>query len=84
MGPFAAITPPLTGSAINTIWYGNGSAGGWQADPNWAINDGGVTNYFDMNFDAQAVPEPATFGLLAFGAFGRFARRRMLRRRTTV
>jgi hypothetical protein len=62
MGPFVAITPPLTGSAIDTMWYGNGNAGGWVADPNWAINDGGVTNYIDMRFDA--VPEPGAPALL--------------------
>jgi hypothetical protein len=62
MGPFVAVIPPLTGSALNTMWYGNGNPGGWTADPNWAINDGGVTNYIDMRFDA--VPEPGSLALL--------------------
>ena len=80
MGPFAAVTAPLTGSALNTAWYGDGTPGNWQADSQWAINDGGVTNYFDMRFDAQAaVPEP---GNIAFGlgaaacSFWQLARRR--------
>lgn len=61
MGPFAAVMPPLVGSAVNTVWYGDGTPGGWIADSNWAIVDGGVTNYFDMTFDA--VPEPGSLGL---------------------
>jgi hypothetical protein len=66
MGPFVAITTPLTGSALNTMWYGDGNPGGWVADPNWALNDGGVTNYIDMRFDAvAAAPEPGAMGLLA-------------------
>jgi hypothetical protein len=48
MGPFAAALLPLEGSAINTVWYGDGSTGNWQANSTWAINDGGVTNFFDM------------------------------------
>ena len=27
MGPFAAVYPPLTGSALNTVWYGDGTPG---------------------------------------------------------
>lgn len=61
MGPFAAVVPPLVGSAINTVWYGDGTPGGWVADSTWAIVDGGVTNFFDMRFDA--VPEPGSVGL---------------------
>lgn len=57
MGPIAAALPPLTGSAINTAWFGDGSAGHWQSNNSWALADGGVTNYFDMRFDASAVPE---------------------------
>ena len=41
MGPFVAVTPPLTGSALNTIWYGDGTPGNWTANNTWAINDGG-------------------------------------------
>ena len=40
MGPFAAVTPPLTGTALNTIWYGDGTPGNWTANNTWAINDG--------------------------------------------
>lgn len=71
MGPFAAVYPPLTGSAINTIWYGDGTPNNWTDNSTWAINDGGVTNYFDMRFDAlQSVPEPSSFCLLALGTGG--------------
>ena len=66
MGPFAAVYPPLTGSAVNTIWYGDGTPGNWQANDTWAINDGGVTNYFDMRF--EAVPEPSSLFMAAIGA----------------
>jgi hypothetical protein len=69
MGPFADVHPPLTGSAINTIWYGGGTPGAWQANSTWAINDGGTTNYFDMRFDALAsVPEPSGLALAGLGA----------------
>ncbi len=72
MGPFADVNPPLTGSALNTIWYGDGTPGNWQANDTWAINDGAVTNYLDMNFDAQAssVPEPSALCLMTLGAGG--------------
>jgi hypothetical protein len=79
MGPFVAITPPLTGSALNTIWYGDGTAGGWQANGTWALDDGGVTNYFDMRFDAQAVPEPASITLMVLGMMGIVLRSRRCR-----
>jgi hypothetical protein len=71
MGPFAAVYPPLTGSALNTVWYGDGTPGNWTANSTWAINDGGVTNYFDMRFTAQSsVPEPSALCLMALGAGG--------------
>jgi hypothetical protein len=71
MGPFAAVYPPLTGSAINTIWYGDGTPGNWTDNNTWAINDGAVTNYFDMRFDAmQSVPEPSSICLLTLGMGG--------------
>ena len=71
MGPFAAVYPPLTGSALNTIWYGDGTPGNWTANNTWAINDGGATNYFDMRFYAsQSVPEPSSLVLAALGACG--------------
>ncbi len=69
MGPFAAVNPPEVGSALNTLWYGDGKAGDWTANPNWAINDGGATNYLDMRFSAMpSVPEPSSLGLAAIGA----------------
>ena len=68
VGPFAAVMPPVTGSALNTIWYGDGSPSSWTADPNWAVNDGAVTNYLDMRFTAQSsVPEPASFLMVGLG-----------------
>ena len=71
MGPIAAVIPPLTGSALNTVWYGDGTPGNWQANSTWAINDGGATNYFDMRFDAlQSVPEPSSLCLMALGTSG--------------
>jgi len=73
MGPFAAVFPPLTGSALNTVWYGDGTPGNWQANDTWAINDGGTTNYFDMRFNAlQSVPEPWSLCLMALGTGGVF------------
>lgn len=71
MGPFVAVTPPLTGSALNTIWYGDGTPNDWTANSTWAINDGGTTNNFDMRFDAlQSVPEPPALRLMTLGAGG--------------
>jgi hypothetical protein len=58
MGPIAAVHPPLIGSGLNTVWFGNGTPGNWQANSTWAIADGGVTNLFDMRF--EAVPEPSS------------------------
>ena len=82
MGPFAAVMPPLTGTAINTIWYGDGSPSHWTADSSWAINDGAGTNYMDMRFNAvRAVPEPGGLALLGI-AFGSIAAARRLRRRS--
>jgi hypothetical protein len=66
MGPFAAVHPPLVGSGLNTIWYGDGTPGHWQANSTWAINDGATTNLFDMRF--QTVPEPPSLCLLAAGS----------------
>ena len=85
MGPFAAVNPPLTGSALNTIWYGDGTPGNWQANNTWAINDGATTNYLDMRFDAQlsSVPEPSALVMMALGAGGGLilaVRRRVIRR----
>ena len=69
VGPFAAVMPPVTGSALNTIWYGDGTPSSWTADPIWAINDGAVTNYIDMRFTAiGSVPEPGSLALLGLGA----------------
>jgi hypothetical protein len=69
MGPFAAVMPPLTGTALNTIWYGDGMPSHWTADSKWAINDGGVTNYMDMRFSAlKSVPEPSGIVLAGMGA----------------
>ncbi len=71
MGPFVAVTPPLVGSALNTMWYGDGTPGSWTANSAWAINDGGVTNFIDMRFDAlQSVPEPSSLVLLSLGTAG--------------
>jgi hypothetical protein len=77
MGPFVAVTPPLTGGALNTIWYGDGTPGSWTANSTWAIDDGGVTNYFDMRcFAAQSAPEPSGLALLATGGALALATRR--------
>ena len=79
MGPFASVVSPLVGSAVNTAWYGDGTPGKWVADSNWAIADGGVTNYFDVRFDA--VPEPSAFGFaLGAGVPGLFLLRRLRRK----
>ena len=51
-GPFAVVTPILTGTALNTVWYGDGKPGHWIADDQWAIKDGAKKNNFDMRFDA--------------------------------
>lgn len=67
MGPFAAVNPPEVGSAINTVWFGDGSPNDWTANSTWALNDGGATNYFDMRFSAQNVPEPTSLVLAAIG-----------------
>ena len=45
---------------------GAGGAGNWQANNTWAINDGGVTNFFDMRF--EAVPEPSSIHLALISA----------------
>lgn len=69
MGPFVAVNPPLVGGALNTMWYGDGTPGNWTADSAWAIDDGGVTNFIDMRFDAlQSVPEPSSLALLSLGS----------------
>ncbi len=81
MGPFAAVYPPLTGSALNTVWYGDGTPGNWQANNTWALDDGGVTNFFDMRFDA--VPEPSSRCLALIGAGLLIATRLSLRSRGT-
>jgi hypothetical protein len=71
MGPIAAVYPPLTGSSLNSIWYGDGTPGNWTANDTWAIADGGVTNDFDMRFYAQAsVPEPSALVMITLGASG--------------
>ena len=71
MGPFVAVTQPLTGSALNTMWYGDGTPGNWTANSTWAIDDGGVTNFIDMRFDAlQSVPEPGSLALMSIGSLG--------------
>ena len=71
MGPFADVTNPLVGGALDTIWYGDGTPGNWTANNTWAINDGAATNYLDMTFlAAQSVPEPSSLCLLALGACG--------------
>ncbi len=71
MGPLDAVIPPLTGTSLNTIWYGDGTPGNWTANSTWAINDGGTTNDFDMTFYAAAsVPEPSSIILMAIGACG--------------
>ena len=81
VGPFAAVMPPVTGTALDTIWYGDGSPSRWTANSTWAIDDGGVTNDLDMRFTAQAsVPEPGSLvgvgvGLASISAV-RWARRR--------
>ena len=68
VGPFAAVMPPVTGTALDTIWYGDGSPSSWTANSTWAIDDGAVTNYLDMRFDAQAgVPEPGSLLLVGLG-----------------
>jgi hypothetical protein len=68
MGPIAAVHSPLIGSGLNTVWFGDGTPGNWQANSTWAIADGGVTNLFDMRF--EAVPEPPSMylALIAAGA----------------
>jgi hypothetical protein len=71
MGPFVAVHPPLTGSALNTIWYSDGTPGNWTANDTWAINDGGATNEFDMRFYAQqTVPEPSALVMMTLGTGG--------------
>jgi|GEM_PF-6413432 len=56
MGPFTVVTPPVTGSVVDTIWYGDGTPGHWVADAQWAIKDGAKKNSFDMTFEAVAAP----------------------------
>ena len=86
MGPFVAVTQPLTGSALNTMWYGDGTPGNWTANSTWALDDGGVTNFIDMRFDAlQSVPEPGSLALMSIGMLGGalvvLARRKAIGRR---
>jgi PEP-CTERM motif len=79
MGPFATVHPPLVGSGLNTIWYGDGTPGNWQANDTWAINDGAVTNLFDMRF--ETVPEPSSLCLAMAGAGMVLLTRRAIRHR---
>ena len=44
MGPLAAALPPLEGSGLSTVWYGDGTAGKWHANRTWAIKGFAVTN----------------------------------------
>lgn len=71
VGAFAAVMPPVAGSALNTIWYGDGTPSNWTANSFWAINDGAVTNFMDMRFSGQrSVPEPASLAMVGIGAIG--------------
>ena len=56
MGPFTVVTPPITGTVLDTVWYGDGTPGHWVSDAHWAIKDGAKKNSFDMTFDAVAAP----------------------------
>ena len=59
MGPFTVVTSVITGSALNTIWYGDGKPGHWAANDQWAIKDGARQNRFDMRFDALPTAKPS-------------------------
>lgn len=88
----------VTGEAFTFTYWGNGEPNGNINEPrlaldgryntpNWGWNDyTGAGSSFVMGFVAertQAVPEPSTFGLLAFGLLGlgyRFRKRGRLKR----
>jgi hypothetical protein len=71
MGPFATVLPPLTKSALNTIWYGDGTVDNCQANNIWALNNAGTTNYIDMRFNAlQSVAEPTSMYLMVIATGG--------------
>ena len=85
MGPYAALMPPLTGTALNTTWYGDGTPSSWTANSSWAIDDGAGTNYIDMRFTAVAsVPEPGGLVLVGIGVFGGLTAHSLRRRLAAV
>lgn len=71
VGSFAGVkttaAAPQTGSAVNTLWFGTGTAGTWTSNNTWAIADGAVTNRIDAVFVADPVPEPSIAFYLALG-----------------
>jgi hypothetical protein len=54
VGPQSATATPVTGSAVNTIWYNTTS--GWVSNSSWAMSDGAGTNYFAMTLEASPAP----------------------------
>jgi hypothetical protein len=80
VGAMSDNSGPQTGSAANTLWYGNGTAGDWMTNSNWAISDGASKNYLDATF-VEAIPEPRNdFGNAAAGLCALLAMQRVRRR----
>jgi hypothetical protein len=63
VGPIATTAAPTVGSALNGLWFGDGSPSAWVFNSTWAMSEGASTNYFYLAI--SAVPEPCSLALMS-------------------